>query len=78
MTATLSSLLKQFLKESLLQLGLYHKVNNFRFRHDQRNRSQKRFYAGIIKKTDLIFDVGASIGQRAEIFSKLGRKGDRH
>jgi FkbM family methyltransferase len=66
--------LKTVLKESLLELGLYHKVNNFRFRNDERNRSQEQFYAKVIRKSDLVFDVGANIGQRAEIFAKLANK----
>lgn len=65
--------IKTALKESLLDLGLYHKVNNFRFRNDERNLSQEKFYAKVIGKTDLVFDVGANIGQRSEIFAKLAR-----
>lgn len=66
--------LKRLLKESLLDLGLYHKVNNFRFRNDARNKTQKAFYAGVIKEDDLVFDVGANVGQRSEIFAKLARR----
>jgi len=65
--------LKNLVRESLLTLGLYHKINDFRFRHDERNRQQKAFYSRVIKRSDLVFDVGANIGQRSEIFSQLAR-----
>lgn len=70
----ISNTIKSVLKESLLDLGLYHKVNNFRFRNDQRNREQEKFYSTVIHSDDLVFDVGANIGQRSEIFAKLARK----
>lgn len=63
--------IKAALKETLLDLGLYHKINDFRFRSDDRNRSQQDFYSRVIKNTDLVFDVGANIGQRTQIFSQL-------
>ena len=65
--------MKRFLKKILLGLGLYHKVNAYRFGHDQRNISQKAFYSTIIGHDDLVFDVGANVGQRAAIFSELAR-----
>ena len=63
--------MKKLIKELLLDVGLYYKVNAFRFRHDARNRSQRTFYANVIRKTDVVFDVGANVGQRSEIFSQL-------
>jgi FkbM family methyltransferase len=66
-------MLKKALKELLLDLGLYYKINDFRLRHDRRNVSQKAFYATIIGNVDLVFDVGANVGQRAAIFSDLSR-----
>jgi FkbM family methyltransferase len=65
--------LKNVLRESLLDLGLYHKVNNLRFRNDPRNKAQKEFYATVIQPGDLVFDVGANVGQRAEIFGQLAK-----
>ena len=67
-------MLKGFLKERLLDLGLYYQINGYRFRNDQRNASQKEFYAQLIGKDDLVFDIGANVGQRSEIFSQLARK----
>jgi len=68
------SVLKEAIKDSLLTFGLYHKINNFRFRHDERNKSQQKFYSTVIGSNDLVFDVGANIGQRSEIFAKLARQ----
>jgi len=67
-------MLKNALKELLLRWGLYYRINDFRFRHDERNSSQRKFYARFIGKDDLVFDVGANVGQRTKIFSELGRK----
>ena len=61
-------------KELLLDAGLYYKINGYRFRHDNRNLSQKEFYAKVIGPDDLVFDVGANVGQRADLFSQLARK----
>src|SRR5690349_3191094 len=66
--------LKNVLRESLLDLGLYHKVNNFRFRNDARNKAQREFYSRVIDPDNLVFDVGANIGQRSEIFAQLAQK----
>ena len=66
-------MLKKALKELLLDLGLYYKINDYRLRHDQRNISQREFYSTIIGSDDLVFDVGANVGQRAAIFSELAR-----
>jgi len=64
---------KTQLKEILLDLALYYKVNELRFRHDPRNRLQKAFYAKLIHKSDVVFDVGANVGQRTAIFSRLAQ-----
>lgn len=67
-------MLKKSLKELLLDLGLYYKINDYRFRNDHRNTSQTAFYAKIIGRDDLVFDVGANIGQRTALFAQLARK----
>jgi FkbM family methyltransferase len=67
-------MVKETLKEALLGLGLYYRINDFRFRHDSRNISQKEFYARFIGPDDLVFDVGANVGQRSKIFAELARK----
>ena len=63
--------MKALLKNLLLKAGVYYKINELRFRHNQRDVSQKAFYATIIGNDDLVFDVGANIGQRSAIFSQL-------
>lgn len=68
------AMVKGFLKEILLGVGLYYKVNSYRFRHDQRSALQQAFYAGLIGKADIVFDVGANVGQRSEIFSQLAAR----
>jgi FkbM family methyltransferase len=71
-------MLKESLKEALLKAGLYYKINDYRFRHAQwgglREASQKSFYATLIGHEDTVFDVGANVGQRAQIFSQLCRR----
>jgi FkbM family methyltransferase len=67
-------MVKETLKEALLGLGLYYRINDFRFRHDARNISQKKFYQRFITSGDLVFDVGANIGQRSKIFAELAGK----
>jgi FkbM family methyltransferase len=61
------------MKEMLVDAGLYYKVNEIRFRHDERSGLQKAFYAKLIQKSDVVFDVGANVGQRTAIFSDLAR-----
>ncbi len=65
---------KDAVKEMLLRLGLYYKITNYRFRHDARNLSQQQFYASLLGRDDMVFDVGANIGQRSQIFAALCRK----
>jgi FkbM family methyltransferase len=67
-------MLKETLKESLLQLGLYYKINGIRFRNDPRNSSQRAFYSTVISKDDTVFDVGANVGQRTQLFAELARR----
>jgi|ERR1051326_400314 FkbM family methyltransferase len=65
--------MKALLKDLLLKVGAYYKINEIRFRHNHRDVSQKAFYATIIGPDDLVFDVGANVGQRSAIFSQLAR-----
>jgi FkbM family methyltransferase len=71
-------MLKESLKEVLLRTGLYYKINDYRFRRREwgglRAASQKAFYATLIGPGDTVFDVGANVGQRAQIFSQLCRR----
>jgi len=37
-------------------------------------REMRRFYAQFVRKGDLVFDVGANVGNRTEVFVKLGAR----
>jgi FkbM family methyltransferase len=71
-------MIKESLKEVLLKAGLYYKITDYRFRHAEwsglRYASQKSFYATLIGRDDIVFDVGANVGHRAQIFSQLCRQ----
>ena len=71
-------MLKKPLKELLLRSGLYYRINDYRFRQKEwgglRDASQKSFYARLIGPDDVVFDVGANVGQRTRIFSQLCRR----
>jgi FkbM family methyltransferase len=71
-------MLKESLKEVLLKAGLYYKLTDYRFRRAEwsglRRAAQKSFYATIVGRNDTVFDVGANVGQRAQIFSELCRQ----
>lgn len=38
------------------------------------HRKELSFYAGLLKPAGLVFDVGANLGQRSEVFLELGNK----
>jgi FkbM family methyltransferase len=71
-------MLKKSLKDALLKAGLYYKLNDYRFRDAEwgglRFAAQKSFYATLIKSSDIVFDVGANVGQRTQIFAQLARR----
>lgn len=71
-------MLKKSLKDALLKAGLYYKLNDYRFRDAEwggrREAAQRSFYASIIGSRDTVFDVGANVGQRAQIFAQLAHK----
>lgn len=49
-------------------------INRLRPCNIRRIRQMSKFYAQFIEKGDLCFDVGANLGNRTEIFLKLGAK----
>ena len=55
---------------------VYYFLRGFKLRRQDGLMPQDivRFYAGIIKKGDLVFDVGANYGNRAKVFHKIGAK----
>lgn len=65
--------------ESLNLLSTAHNIAikyNNKFNKDVIKHKKKmlKFYSGIIKKNDLVFDVGANMGKRTEVFLELGGK----
>jgi FkbM family methyltransferase len=75
--------MKKNLRIVLQRLGLYNSLINYKRSLDQRKAEKQEhlnaknrlsFYSGILKKGDLVFDVGANIGNRTEIFHHLGAK----
>jgi len=44
------------------------------FRRRSHSRKTRRFYSQFIKQGDLVFDVGANIGSRTEVFLQLGAR----
>ena len=37
-------------------------------------RNDYRFYSSLLKRDDLVFDVGANIGQKTRVFLRLGTR----
>ena len=67
---------RAFFKAALHSTGLfpaartmYRKFNsNVRIQH----KREVDFYASLLKANDLCFDIGANLGQRAEVFREIG------
>lgn len=74
-------MLKNQLKELLLKSGLYYKINEYRFRNEEwggaKDKSQRAFYASIISADDIVFDIGANVGQRTRNFFPALQKSRR-
>lgn len=65
------------IKTTLRGLRLYKPIRLLMHWHLNRdvlreNRRQLAFYAAFIRPDDVVFDVGANIGRRSEIFARLG------
>jgi len=58
----------------MLVAGLYYPVTGFKKENRARNKQQKEFYSKLIHSGDLVFDIGANVGQRSEVFSSLAKK----
>ena len=78
-TVTTMSAIRSILK----RIGIYEPLVNVKRKMDRRNylkqeeRNSKNrfsFYKSFTKQGDLVFDVGANVGNRAEIFRQLGAK----
>jgi FkbM family methyltransferase len=68
-------LLNPVIRDAFIWSGLFHPLRNFFYRDlALRDRSQRAFYANLIDSDDLVFDVGANIGQRTAIFASLSSR----
>lgn len=45
--------------------------NSFHLKEQQHAANRLKFYSGFLKKDDLVFDVGANLGNRVEVFLSL-------
>ncbi|MES2850566.1 MAG: FkbM family methyltransferase [Bacteroidota bacterium] len=54
--------------------GLKYKYRKFKFSQTKEFAKMLAFYGGIVKKGDLVFDIGSNNGERAMVFEKLGAK----
>lgn len=75
--------MKKNLRFFLQKLGLYNFLVNYKRSLDKRKADREEqhnaknrfsFYSGILKKGDLVFDVGANVGNRTGIFRQIGTK----
>ena len=66
------------LRKTLIRCGVYHGMRDRLYRNHAdvgvRNRQQRAFYSKLIQPNDLVFDVGANVGQRTAIFASLARR----
>ena len=76
-----SSRIKLFIKESLfwriwISSWLYYEIKNPPYY--RRYKKQYNFYKKVLRlhenSTDLIFDVGANVGSKSDIFSRLAKQ----
>ncbi|CAN5455105.1 hypothetical protein BH11BAC1_BH11BAC1_07830 [soil metagenome] len=58
----------------MLDMGLYYPITGFYAENKSRNRQQKEFYSKFIHTSDLVFDIGANVGQRSYVFSGIAKK----
>lgn len=69
-------MIKGLIREILLDVGLYYRLKGLYAHTSQvrRDKHQRQFYSSIIGGGDLVFDIGANIGQRSNIFADLGAR----
>jgi FkbM family methyltransferase len=67
---------RAFFKSTLQSTGLFPVVRTAYRKLSSSARSQQKreveFYRSFLKPNDLCFDIGANLGQRAEVFRKIG------
>ena len=58
----------------LKKFGIFNHARHFVYKLKSTSLASKEFYSSFVKKGSLCFDIGANIGQKTEIFLKLGAK----
>jgi FkbM family methyltransferase len=53
---------------------LIHLIDHYNLKKIHKRKEARQFYSQFIRKGDLYFDVGANIGNRTELFRKLGAR----
>jgi FkbM family methyltransferase len=74
--------IRDLVRNSLDHIGItsYHRyairqwISSFSSQHRQRYRESLKFHSQFIQRGDLVFDVGANIGNRTEIYLSLGAR----
>ena len=70
--------MKDLVKSTLQKTGLFPFVRTVYRRIDHSIQKQSRrevdFYSELLRPNGLCFDVGANLGQRSEVFLKLGNR----
>ena len=71
--------MKNTIKRILERTGLLKPIYNFKefLDYNESKETQKKrlsFYRNFISENDLVFDVGANVGNRTRIFVKLGAR----
>jgi FkbM family methyltransferase len=68
-------MLNPVIRDAFIKSGLFHPLRNFFYRDlASRDRNQRAFYANLIDSDDLVFDVGANVGQRTAVFASLSNR----
>ncbi len=75
--------MKRIMIEFLKKTGIYRIYRNYRFRQLEKQNQledekhfqpRKEFYSQIVKNGDLVYDVGANVGNRVNVFLAIGAK----
>ena len=65
---------EEIAKNILLDLSIYYSITKCYSENKKKHKQQKKFYSALIKNNDVVFDIGANIGQRSYVFSELCSK----
>lgn len=71
--------LRETVEHAAIRLGVYRQARKaYRWTHHRQtfvhNRAEDQFYSQFIGRGDLVFDIGANVGERSRIFLDLGAR----